>query len=231
MPLFTTWMWKFTHEWEALGVREPGAALTHGIAMAASVVALVGMLVRAVSVGTSWHIVGAAVFGTALIVTYAISMSYHIVSYASVRAKGVMQRLDRSLIYVLIAGTYTPICITVLRGPWGWSLFGAVWTLSIIGFLINMTGVALPKWLPPLLYIALGWMAIIAIVPLYRVFGWAGLGWLVGGGLAYTIGVIFFAIDRLVPRTKWWGMHELFHIFVVLGSALHFVLIWQYVLV
>ena len=220
----------YTHELEALGVREPGAALTHGIAMGASVVVLVAMIVRAFSVGTAWHIVGVAIFGLALVTTYAISMSYHIVSYAAVRGKRVMQRLDRSLIYVLIAGTYTPICITVLRGPWGWSLFGAVWLLSILGFLINITGIVLPRWLPPILYIALGWMAVIAIVPLYHVFGWYGLGWLVGGGLAYTIGVIFFAIDHLVPRTKWWGMHELFHLFVVLGSALHTILIWKYVL-
>jgi len=220
----------FEHEWKVLGVREPGGALTHGIAAILAVFVLVLMVVKASTTGTIWHIVGVSIFGATLVFTYSISMSSHIVPYRSARAKTIMQRLDRGAIYFLIAGTYTPICLTILRGPWGWSLLAVVWVLAIVGSITKFTGVHLPYWLPPTLYITLGWMAIVAIVPLYRILSWGGLSWLVGGGLAYTIGVVFFALEHVVRRSKWWGMHEIFHLFVILGSALHIILIWKYIL-
>ncbi|MBI5138980.1 MAG: hemolysin III family protein [Candidatus Vogelbacteria bacterium] len=220
----------FTHELEAMGVREPGAALTHGIACIAFVVVSILLIIRAAVLGGAWHIIGVSIFSITLISTYAISMSYHLVPYRSSRAKAIMQRLDHAFIFFLIAGTYTPICLTILRGPWGWSLLATVWAVGIIGFVLKASGLHFPNWLGPLIYILLGWMAVIAIVPIYYALGWSGLAWLLGGGIAYTLGVIFFVLDRHIRRTKWWGMHEIFHLFIMLGSALHIVLIWKFVL-
>jgi len=220
----------FAHELEALGMNEPGSALTHGIAAVLAPVILILLIIKAAFVGSAWHIVGVIIFGLTLMFTYSMSFSYHLVPKRYIRAKSIMQRLDHGSIYFLIAGTYTPICLTVLRGPLGWSLFGVVWALCITGSVLKFSGVHMPNWLTPIVYIALGWIAAIAIMPLYYALSIHGIYWLVGGGLAYTVAVIFFALEDYIPRTKWWGMHEIFHLFIMLGTLMHIVLIWKYIL-
>jgi hemolysin III len=135
------------------------------------------------------------------------------------------------MIYLLIAGTYTPICLVTLRGGWGWSLFGVVWGLAAIGVLIKLFWMErVPRAMSFALYLLMGWVAIVAVVPIVQAFSPGALGWLAAGGLFYTVGTIFLGLDAVVPRGRWWGMHEVFHLFVVAGSLAHYWLMWEYVL-
>jgi len=201
-------------------MNEPTSAITHLIAALLSVAALVLMVVYSTLYSDPWHIVGASIFGASLILLYTSSTVYHFLKQGT-RAKEVMRRIDHSLIYVLIAGTYTPLCLGPLRGPWGWSLFGVVWGLAIVGIILKSMN-RLNGWLSALIYVLMGWVVVVEIVPLLKLLSLEVFLWLFGGGMAYTIGVLFFALDKKVKRNKWFGMHEVFHLFVILGSFCHF---------
>lgn len=134
------------------------------------------------------------------------------------------------MIYVLIAGTYTPICLVPLRGGWGWSIFGVIWGLAILGIILKTTSKKIKGWFSALFYILIGWLILIAFLPLMESLPAHGLGWLVAGGISYTLGTIFFGLDHIVPRTRWFGMHEVFHLFVIGGSFSHFWVMFKYVL-
>lgn len=196
-------------------------AITH---LGGAVLALAGavlLVVFAALQGDAWKIVSVSVYGFTLVSLYSLSTLYHSLRG---RAKFVLQRLDHQSIYLLIAGSYTPFCLVTLRGAWGWSLFGVVWGLALLGgvqeFWSNKARI-----LSVVLYVVMGWVVVVALVPLYRALGSAGVAWLVAGGLCYTLGIVFYAIDERVP----WA-HGVWHLFVVAGSAAHFVAIFGYVL-
>ncbi len=191
-------------------------ALTHGAGLVASLVALPVLVLAATHGGDALQIVGAGVFGMTLILLYGASAAYH-AALPSPR-KLMLRRIDHSAIYLLIAGTYTPFALGPLRGPWGWSLLGAVWTMAVIGVVIKSMRAFGQGWLSTALYVGMGWFAVVAVGPLVSRVGWSGLQWLLAGGLAYTGGVVFYATDRRLR----FG-HAIWHLFVLAGSACHFV--------
>lgn len=208
---------------------EPYSALTHGIGALLSIAGLVLMIVYATIHGTVWHVVGFTLFGTSLILLYSASTLYHLFPITS-RAKVVMKRIDHAMIYVLIAGTYTPLCFVTLRGAWGWSLFGVIWGLAIIGVLIKAFGIRIKDWFSTLIYVLMGWLIVIAFIPLLKSLPIHGIYWLVAGGLAYTFGAVIYSFDHVPFPHKHFGMHEVWHLFVMAGSFCHFVVMFWYVL-
>lgn len=211
---------------------EPMSFLTHCLGFLFSIAGLVLLVVGAAEYGTAWHVVSFSVFGACLVMLYYASSVYHLVPKSS-HWKPRLQAVDHISIFLLIAGTYTPIALIALRGGWGWSLFGVVWGVALLGIIgksIETLRSRVPHSIFVFLYGLTGWIAIVAIVPLVEVFSGGALALLFCGGGLYTIGIIFFALDSVVPRTKWLGMHEVWHLFVLAGSVCHYVLIYKYLL-
>lgn len=193
--------------------------------LAGAILAAAGMAVLVTSSALhhdAWKVVSAVVYGTTLVLLYTISTLYH-----SLRgpAKGLFQRLDYCAIYLLIAGSYTPFCLVTLRGPWGWTLFGIVWGLAVLGMLQEIKPRSEARVLSVVIYAVMGWIVLIAVKPLLAALGSAGFTWLAAGGVLYTVGIVFYAYDH---RFRHW--HGIWHLFVIAGSLLHFVAIWRYVL-
>lgn len=180
------------------------------------------LVVTSSLLGDALKIVGVSVYSGALLLLYSISTAYHSVRG---RAKAVLRKLDHLSIYLLIAGSYTPFCLVSLKGAWGWTLFGIVWALAVFGMLQEFRPRLGARVLSIVLYAVMGWIVLVAVVPLYRALGGEGLAWLVAGGACYTIGILFFAYDE---RFRHW--HGIWHLFVIAGSLLHFVAVWLYVL-
>jgi hemolysin III len=198
---------------QSLG-EEIANSVTHGLGLLAALAAI-PLLVFAGGPRDAWQIVGGAVFGSALVLLYFASTLYHALPPS--RAKRVLRVLDHSAIYLLIAGTYTPFTLGALRGPWGWALFGTVWTLALLGVVAKCTvGFRFPR-LSTVLYVMMGWMALIVAKPLIDSISPVGLAWLLAGGLCYTGGVIFYLMDRKLR----YG-HALWHLSVLAGSTCHF---------
>ncbi|MDX2352893.1 PAQR family membrane homeostasis protein TrhA [Stutzerimonas xanthomarina] len=196
-------------------------AWTH---LTGGVLALIGtvwLLILAAMDGDLMKIVSVAIYGFTLVLLYSTSTLYHSVHG---RAKAVMQKLDHLSIYLLIAGSYTPFCLVTLRGSWGWWLFGIVWSLAIIGMLQEIKPRSEARVLSIVIYAIMGWIVLVAVKPLLAALGTTGFGWLVAGGVFYTVGIIFFAYDQ---RFRHW--HGIWHLFVIAGSLLHFVAILRYV--
>lgn len=196
-------------------------SISHGIGMLAAAVAAPILILSAIQRGGTAGIVGASVFATTLILLYLTSTLYH--ALPASRAKRVLKVLDHMAIFLLIAGTYTPFTLGVLRGPWGWTLFGIVWTLAIVGIVLKFVFGTKLSLLSTLLYLVMGWLIIIAIKPLWLYVSLQGLCWLLAGGLAYTAGVAFFSTDHRIR----YG-HFIWHLFVLAGSSCHFVAVFLY---
>ena len=195
--------------------------VTHALGLVASVVALPVLVIRTAARADGWQIAGAAVFGSTLVLLYLASTIYH--ALPSGQAKRTLRVLDHSAIYLLIAGTYTPFLLGALRGTWGWTLLAVIWTLAILGVVAKWTlGFRLPR-LSTVLYVAMGWLIIVALRPLAAHVSPTGLAWLIAGGLSYTGGVVFFATDGRLR----YG-HALWHLFVLGGSVCHFVAVLWY---
>ena len=197
-------------------------AWSHLIGAVLAAIGAVWLLALASSTGDLWKIVAVAIYGVTLLLLYSISTLYH-----SMRgpAKRVMQKLDHLSIYLLIAGSYTPFCLITLRGPWGWTLFGIVWGLAVIGMLQEIKPRSEARVLSLIIYAVMGWIVLVAVKPLIAALGMTGFKWLAAGGVLYTVGIIFFAYDS---RFRHW--HGIWHLFVMAGSLLHFVAILFYVL-
>jgi hemolysin III len=189
-------------------------SITHGIGFILSIIGLVVLIVLALLHGDVWRIVGCSVFGLALVVLYGASTLYH--GLRSPRAKRVLKIVDHSAIYLLIAGTYTPFTLISLRGPWGWTLFGIVWSLSLIGIILKAFFVDRFKIASVLMYVGMGWVGLIALRPMIAAVPFASVLLLLVGGLLYTSGVIFFAWEKLPYN------HTIWHVFVMAGSVCHF---------
>lgn len=210
-------------------LREPISGLTHLFGVFASIIGLIILIVYSVIQSSVWHIVTFSIFGASLILLYSASSIYHLAS-VSQKAINVLRRIDHSMIYLLIAGSYTPICLIALRGAWGWSIFGTIWGLTIIGIIIKNFWFNAPRWISTLFYIFMGWLVIIAIYPLNRVFSPGAMAWLFAGGIAYTVGGLIYATKWPKINLKYFGFHEIFHIFVLAGSFCHYWLMFKYVL-
>ena len=196
-------------------------SVSHGAIFIASLGALPVLVGAAAWRHDLWQVVAGAVFGVTLALLYGTSTLYHALPHGT--AKRVFRVLDHSAIYLLIAGTYTPFALGVLRGPWGWSLFGTVWTLAILGVVAKSTlGFRFPR-LSTVIYVTMGWMVIVAIRPLVIHVDRAGLAWLLAGGISYTGGVYFYARDQRVRYA-----HFVWHLFVAGGSICHFVAVLRY---
>ncbi|MCF7974709.1 MAG: hemolysin III family protein [Phycisphaerae bacterium] len=179
-----------------------------------SIAGLIWLIVLSVKQGTAWHIVGSAVFGSSLIILYSFSTLYH--SVTNPRVKRVFARLDHVAIFLLIAGTYTPFLLTTLRGPVGWTLFGVIWALALIGVIIRSIYLTRFRKLMVVLYLLMGWMIVFAIVPMTRALPTISTVFLVAGGCCYTLGVVFYAWRQLNFS------HGIWHLFVLAGSGCHF---------
>jgi hemolysin III len=191
-----------------------------------SIVGLVALIIQ--SHGHSLRVIGFSIYGVSLILLYSASTIYHWLEI-SPRGEDVLRRFDHIAIFLLIAGSYTPVCLVTLRGGWGWSLFALVWSLAFAGTVLKLFFQHLPSWLMATVYVGMGWLAVIAIGPLAHTLPAGGLVWLFAGGLAYTVGAVIYAVERPDPFPQVFGHHEIFHIFVLAGSALHFVFMSQYV--
>ena len=196
--------------------------ITHGLGVIFSIAGLAILTAFASVFGTVWHIVACSIYGVTQILMYTASTLYH--SIPVPRAKKFLRLLDHSAIYLLIAGTYTPFALVNLRGPWGWSILIAIWGLAIAGIALQSKLIRLSKLVTALPYVAMGWVAVIAVKPLLDAVAPGGLWLLVLGGLAYTAGTLFYVWKRLPFH------HAIWHGFVLLGSVLHFFSILFYVI-
>jgi hemolysin III len=195
-------------------------AITHGIGAILAVAGAVYLIAASLH-GTAWLIVSCSVFSATLVLVYLCSTLYH--SLVRTGARHVFQVLDHSAIYLLIAGTYTPFTLVSLRGPVGWALFGIVWTLAVAGVIFKSLAVGRFAVASALVYLFQGWFIVVAARPLLHAIGWHGIAWLAAGGLAYTFGIVFFALDRLRY------FHAAWHVFVLAGSVAHYFAILFYV--
>ena len=196
--------------------------LSHGVGLLLSIAALTLMVVFASLDGNAWHIVGAAIFGASLVVLYLASTLFHGVRKPDVRKW--LNVFDHAAIYILIAGTYTPFLLVTLNGAWGWSLFGVIWGLAIAGVVFKIFFTGRFNAVSTIVYVLMGWLIVIAIVPLFENLPTAGLIWLVAGGLSYSVGAVFFMFDRLPFN------HAIFHFLVLGGSVCHFFAVFLYVI-
>jgi len=203
-------------------IEELANGITHGIGLALSIVGLAALTVLSILRGNAWHIAGCTTFGVTLVLLYAASTLYH--SFHAPGLKRILKILDHSAIYLLIAGTYTPFTLVNLRGFWGWTLFALVWGLSVFGIAWKFFHVDRFQLVSTLTYIAMGWLALIAIKPLLAAVPLSGIMWLVAGGLFYTIGASFLGLKR-VPYH-----HAIWHVFVMAGSICHYFAVMFYVL-
>ena len=197
-------------------------AWTHLVGAALACLGAIWLLVLAALDGSPVKIVSVAIYGLSLILLYSISTLYHSLRG---RAKVVMRKLDHLSIYLLIAGSYTPFCLVTLAGTWGWTLFGIVWGLAVIGMLQEIKPRSEARVLSLVIYAVMGWIVLVAVKPLIAALGREGFIWLAAGGVFYTVGIIFFAFDS---RFRHW--HGIWHLFVIAGSLLHFVAVFFYVL-
>lgn len=214
-------------------VRDFMSGLTHCIGAALSLAGLVVLIVFAAIWGDAYDVVSFTIFGVGLFLLYLFSTLYH---WLNISEKGirVFRKFDHIMIYILIASSYTPVCLGPLRGPWGWSLFGVVWGFAILGTILSAIWIKAPRALTTNIYLAMGWVVLIAIYPLVQVYKEANLlyslWWLLIGGIFYTIGGIIYALKK--PKNKifkHFGFHEIFHIFVMLGSACQYWFILRYI--
>jgi hemolysin III len=197
-------------------------AITHLVGAMLAIAGTVVLIAKASLQGDPWKIVSVSIYGATLVLLYSFSTLYHSLRG---RAKIILRELDHHSIYLLIAGSYTPFCLVTLRGPWGWSLFGVVWGLAALGSLQELWLKNSARIVSVLIYIVMGWVALVALVQLLHALGPYGFAWLVAGGLFYTIGIVFYAIDTRLKHA-----HGIWHLFVVAGSASHYVAILFYVL-
>ncbi len=201
--------------------RELFSTLTHAAGSLVAVVGLVVLVVIASQQGDLWKIVSFSVYGATLVLLYTFSSCYHGLTGLP---KRIFRYCDHTAIFLLIAGTYTPFTLVTLKGAWGWSIFGAVWGLALVGIVVDFFYHNKKRLLPILVYVLMGWMIIIALGPLLRALPTSGFLWLLAGGLLYTGGLVFYGLDK-----KLWPAHGIWHLFVLGGSICHYVTVLVYV--
>jgi hemolysin III len=211
-----------------LRLREPVSALTHLLGAVLSVVGMVLLIIAAVDHGSARDIAGVSIFGASLVLMYGVSALYH-ASTLSERGLGHFQRVDHVMIYVLIAGTYTPICLVVLRGRLGMWLLVIVWSLAALGVFQKIFWMHAPRWLSTALYLGIGWIAVVIAKPLIEAASPGFFLWLLAGGIAYSLGAVVYALKWPRGAGKAFGYHEVWHLFVMAGSFAHYWAILAYI--
>lgn len=209
--------------------REPISSLTHLIGALLSFIGLILLVKYSLDTSNPYNTIILAVFGISSILLYTASSTYH-KCLSSEKVIKILRRVDHSMIYVLIAGTYTPICLIALKGKIGTFLFLSIWFLALIGILLKIVWFDAPRWLYTGFYILLGWISIFVIVPIIKAVSLGGFMWLLAGGLFYTIGGVIYATKRPKINLKLFGFHEIFHIFIMLGSLCHYILMFKYIM-
>lgn len=208
-------------------IREPVNGITHGIGAILALVGLILLVYEAASHNSLSHIVAFSIFGASMVLLYTSSSLYHSLP---VKEKTLLwlQKLDHSMIYVLIAGSYTPVCLIALEGSWKWIIFITVWSLALLGIIKKMVNMKTPRWISTLLYLGMGWMAVIMFPTLAEKLPMAFLGWIIAGGLAYSFGAIIYGMEKPNPIPEWFGHHEIWHLFVLAGTFSHFWAFYSY---
>lgn len=196
-----------------------------------SIAALVLLVVFASLNATPWHIVSFSIFGATLILMYTMSSLYHMFREGSTVRK-IFRIFDHCCIYLLIAGTYTPVALIPLRkeGAWGWTILGIVWGIAILGIIWKSVYTGKARSISTIIYVAMGWICIIAIYPLLKTVPLSGFLWLLTGGLFYTLGGLIYGLKKPEIKCEWFGHHEVFHILIILGSFCHFWFMFNYIL-
>lgn len=211
-------------------IKDPGSAITHFIAMIMTMAAAAPLLVKAWLDGGALTVLTLAVFIGSMILLYAASTIYHTLDI-SPKVNQLLRKIDHMMIFILIAGTYTPVCLVVLGDRTGWMLLALVWTIAIAGILIKAFWITCPKWFSSLLYISMGWVCVLAFSRIVTALPPAAFVWLLTGGIIYTAGGIIYALKLPIfnARHKYFGSHEIFHLFVMGGSFCHYVMMYQFV--
>ncbi len=211
-------------------IREPGSAITHFIGMLLAVFASVPLLIKAGADSGIRCCVAMGIFMCSMILLYGASTMYHSVM-APDKILKVFRKIDHMMIFVLIAGSYTPVCLIVLGGSLGYTLLTVVWTIAIIGMLIKALWITCPKWFSSIIYIAMGWVCLGVFGQLWSTLPHSAFLWLLAGGIIYTIGGVIYALKLPIfnNRHRYFGSHEIFHLFVMGGSICHFIFMYLYV--
>lgn len=211
-------------------IREPGSALTHFIGMLLAAFAATPLLTKAARFAGEDCVIALGIFCISMVLLYGASATYHSLNLTG-RALRVFRKIDHMMIFVLIAGSYTPICLVVLGGDMGYTLLAVIWGLALFGMILKACWITCPKWFSSVIYIAMGWACVAVFGPLLEVLPKAAFGWLLGGGIIYTAGGIIYALKLPLFNAKheFFGSHEIFHLFVMAGSFCHFIFMYCYV--
>lgn len=211
-------------------IREPGSAITHFIAMMLTVFAAAPLLVKSALSDTANMLPAMTIFILSMVLLYGASATYHSLNIGG-RALRIFRKVDHMMIFVLIAGSYTPVCLIVLGGKIGYTLFAVVWGIAIAGMLLKACWVTCPKWFSSIIYIAMGWVCVFVFGPLWNTLPHNAFLWLLAGGIIYTIGGVIYALKLPLfnSRHTFFGSHEIFHLFVMGGSLCHFIFMYHYV--
>ena len=211
-------------------IKDPGSAITHFIGMMMALFASTPLLIRAANNPDRIHLISLAVFITSMVLLYMASTVSHTLNLSE-RSNRILRKIDHMMIFVLIAGSYTPVCLVVLGNAAGYRLCALVWGIALAGILIKAFWITCPKWFSSLLYIAMGWVCVLAFTQILNSLPPAAFGWLLAGGIIYTIGGIIYALKLPIfnSRHKNFGSHEIFHLFVMGGSICHFIMMYVFV--
>lgn len=213
----------------AHSIKDPGSAITHFIGMLMAIFAAMPLMIRACSHREPIYILSMAVFMISMVLLYGASTVYHTFDISE-QINTILRKIDHMMIFVLIAGSYTPVCLLVLKGKTGYLLCALVWAVALAGIVIKAFWITCPKWFSSVLYIGMGWLCVLAFTQLINSLSPAAFGWLLAGGIIYTIGGVIYALKVPIfdARHKYFGSHEIFHLFVMGGSACHFILMYQF---
>ncbi len=207
---------------------------SHMISSMFALLGLVILIVKSSMMGDAWKIIGFSLYGSSLLCMFLCSSFHHGINGGS-KFDFLFRLFDYIAIFPLIAGTYTPFCIITLREnsswvSWGWSIFGVIWFIAIVGIVIKAVFPSVPKWVTNAIYVGMGWVGAVLIIPIFKILGWEASVLVVLGGLFYTIGSFIFYMEKPNPIAGKFGFHEIWHIFVILGALPHFIVMYFYVL-
>lgn len=211
-------------------IKDPGSAITHFIGMLLALFAATPLLIKAARTPGHTHVLALAIFIVSMVLLYSASTIYHTLDI-SPKFNQILRKIDHMMIFILIAGTYTPVCMVVLGDKTGWSLLALVWGIAIAGIMINALWITCPKWFSSLIYIAMGWVCVLAFSKIIAALPASAFGWLLAGGIIYTAGGIIYALKLPIfnTRHKNFGSHEIFHLFVMGGSFCHYIMMYAFI--
>ena len=212
-------------------MKDPGSAITHLIGCIMAVLAAAPLLLKAAREPDKINIIAMGIFILSMVLLYAASTNYHTLD-STEKVNRRLRKMDHMMIFILIAGSYTPVCLIVLQNMTGYVLCAAVWAVALVGIIVKACWITCPKWFSSVIYIGMGWLCVFAFIPIVRALSPAGFGWLLAGGIIYTIGGIIYALKLPIfnSRHKNFGSHEIFHLFVMGGSICHFIVMYFFVM-